>query len=144
MPCSRAMSVGDAPGARLCAAIVCFCSIVQRRRRSPRGINVCALSVDAAVSTGVASVSRGESSALSPGVSIQKWIVNGGTPVGLPRVERGAVLVHLMAGSIAVIGKDSRVARMEGDRWTVPQGQDVAVEAGDDSAVLMVTIVRPR
>ena len=23
-------------GARLCAAIVCFCSIVQRRRRSPR------------------------------------------------------------------------------------------------------------
>jgi hypothetical protein len=49
-----------------------------------------------------------------------------------------------MAGSIAVIGKDSRVARMEGDRRTVPQGQDVAVEAGDDSTVLMVMIVRPR
>ena len=71
MPCSRATSVGDTPGARLCAAIVCFCSIVQRRRRSPRGIKstrrigallrlvVCALSVDAAVSAGVASVSIG-------------------------------------------------------------------------------------
>src|SRR5208283_362439 len=69
MPCSRAMFVGDAPGARLCAAIVCFCSVVQRRRRSPRGIKstrrvgaflrlvVCALSVDAAVSAGVAFVS---------------------------------------------------------------------------------------
>jgi hypothetical protein len=77
-------------------------------------------------------------------VSIQKWIVNGGTRVGLPRVERGAVFVQLMAGSVAVIGKDSRIARMEGDRWTVPQGEEVVVEAGDDSAVLMVTIVRPR
>src|SRR4051795_7385907 len=69
MPCSRATSVGDAPGARLWAAIVCFCSVVQRRRRSPRGIKsirrvgallrlvVCALSVDAAVSAGVRSVS---------------------------------------------------------------------------------------
>lgn len=75
-------------------------------------------------------------------VSIQKWIVNGGTRVGLPRVERGAVLIHLMAGSLAVIGKDSRVVKVEGDRWTVPQGQEVAVEAGDDSAVLMVTVVR--
>src|SRR5208337_4644774 len=71
MPCSRAMFVGDAPGARLCAAIVCFCSVVQRRRRSPRGIKstrrvgaflrlvVGALSVDAAVSAGVAFVSIG-------------------------------------------------------------------------------------
>jgi redox-sensitive bicupin YhaK (pirin superfamily) len=74
-------------------------------------------------------------------VSIQKWIVNGGTRVGLPRVDRGAVLVQLMAGSLTVIGKDSRVIRMEGDRWTVPQGQELAVEAGDDSAVLMVTVV---
>src|ERR1700753_3060263 len=69
MPCSRATFVGDAPGARLCAAIVCFCSVVQRRRRSPRGIKsirrfgallrlvVCALSVETAVSAGVASVS---------------------------------------------------------------------------------------
>src|SRR3954452_18100345 len=69
MPCSRATSVGDAPGARLWAAIVCFCSVVQRRRRLPRGIKsirrvgallrlvVCALSVDAAVSAGVRSVS---------------------------------------------------------------------------------------
>src|SRR3954465_15090212 len=69
MPCSRATSVGDAPGARLWAAIVCFCSVVQRRRRSPRGIKsirrvgallrlvVCALSVDAAVSAGVSSAS---------------------------------------------------------------------------------------
>ena len=32
-------SVCDAPSPRLCAAIVCFCSIVQRRRRSPRVIN---------------------------------------------------------------------------------------------------------
>jgi hypothetical protein len=59
------------PGARLCAAIVCFCSVVQRRRRSPRGIKsirrvrallrlvVCALSDDAAVSAGFASVSMG-------------------------------------------------------------------------------------
>jgi hypothetical protein len=39
MPYWRATSVGDAPGARLCAAIVCFCSIVHRRRRSPRVIN---------------------------------------------------------------------------------------------------------
>ena len=31
MPYWRATSVGDAPGAKLCAAIVCFCSIVQRR-----------------------------------------------------------------------------------------------------------------
>ena len=71
MPCSRAMFVGDAPGAKLCAAIVCFCSVVQRRRRSPRGIKsirrvgallrlvVCALSVDAVVPAGVASVSIG-------------------------------------------------------------------------------------
>src|SRR4051794_13732892 len=69
MPCSRATSVGDAPGARLWAAIICFCSVVQRRRRSPRAIKsirrvgallrlvVCALSVDAAVSAGVRSVS---------------------------------------------------------------------------------------
>src|SRR3954466_7913854 len=69
MPCSRATSVGDAPGARLWAAIVCFCSVVQRRRRSPRGIKsirrvgallrlvVCALSVDAAVSAAVRAVS---------------------------------------------------------------------------------------
>src|SRR5580693_2168579 len=69
MPCSRAMFVGDAPGARLCAAIVCFCSVVHRRRRSPRGLKstrragallrlvVCALSVDAAVSAEVVSVS---------------------------------------------------------------------------------------
>src|SRR3954454_4482496 len=71
MPGSRATSVGDAPGARLWAAIVCFCSVVQRRRRSPRGIKstrrvgallrlvVCALSVDAAVPAGVAFVSIG-------------------------------------------------------------------------------------
>jgi hypothetical protein len=32
-------SVGEAPGERLCAAIVCFCSVVHRRRRSPRVIN---------------------------------------------------------------------------------------------------------
>jgi hypothetical protein len=39
MPYWRATSVGDAPGARLCAAIVCFCSIVQRRHspRTPSG-----------------------------------------------------------------------------------------------------------
>src|SRR5664279_4451629 len=71
MPCKRAMFVGDAPGARLWAAIVCFCSVVQRRRRSPRGIKsirrvgallrlvVWALSVDAAVSAWVRSVSIG-------------------------------------------------------------------------------------
>src|SRR3954452_22550147 len=68
MPCSRATSVGDAPGARLWAAIVCFCSVVQRRRRSPRGIKsiqrvgallrlvVWRLSVDAPVWAGVRSV----------------------------------------------------------------------------------------
>jgi hypothetical protein len=39
MPCSRATSVGETPGERLCAAIVCFCSVVQRRHRSPRGIS---------------------------------------------------------------------------------------------------------
>src|SRR3954447_15269131 len=79
MPCSRATSVGDAPGARLWAAIVCFCSVGQRRRRAPRGIKstrrvgallrlvVCALSVDAAVPAGVAFVSIGESTILNPG-----------------------------------------------------------------------------
>lgn len=77
-------------------------------------------------------------------VSIEKWIVNGGTRVSLPKVERGAVFVQLMAGSIVVIDRDSSVTRMEGDRWLVLQGQEVAVEAGDDSAVLMVTTVRPR
>src|SRR3954447_7393678 len=71
MPCNRATFVGDAPGIRLWAAIVCFCSVVQRRRRSPRGIKsirkvgallrlvVCALSDDPAVSAGFASVSIG-------------------------------------------------------------------------------------
>ena len=38
-------SVGEAPDAKLSAAIVCFCSTVQRRRRSPRGINASAISV---------------------------------------------------------------------------------------------------
>src|ERR1700733_8796181 len=71
MPCNRATSVGDTPGTRLCAAIVCFCSLVQRRRRSPRGIKsirrvgallrllVCALSDDPAVSAESTSVSMG-------------------------------------------------------------------------------------
>jgi hypothetical protein len=36
---SRATSLGEAPGAKLCAAIACFSSAVQRRRRSPRVIN---------------------------------------------------------------------------------------------------------
>ena len=76
--------------------------------------------------------------------SLQKWIVSSGTRVDLPRADRGAILVHLMAGSVTVIGQDGRTARAEGDRWTVPQDQNVAVEAGDDSAVLMLTILRPR
>jgi hypothetical protein len=76
-------------------------------------------------------------------VSVQKWIVNSGTRVAMPRLDRGATFVHLMAGSVAVIGKNGRVTRIEGDRWTVPQGLDETVEAGSDSAVLMVTIVRP-
>src|SRR3954452_22063278 len=99
MPCSRATSVGDAPGARLWAAIVCFCSVVQRRRRSPRGIKsirrdgallrlvVCALSVDAAVSAGGRSVS------MEGGQHTQPWGSHVGAAQRLP-AQDGMIAHH--------------------------------------------------
>src|SRR5271166_1401118 len=39
MPCRRATSVGEAPGARLSAAIDCFCSTDHRRLGSARVTN---------------------------------------------------------------------------------------------------------
>ncbi len=119
MPCSLATSVGDAPATKLCAAIICFCSVVQRRRRSPRGIKsirrvgallrlvVCTLSDDAAaVSAGFASVSMARIKHTQP------WKSHVGAAQRLRRCEVNEAGAVATPNGRVSLGKAS-------DRWEI-------------------------
>ena len=77
------------------------------------------------------------------GVSFHKWIVNNHQKLDqLPVEPRGGMLVvQLGAGRLTTIIDGRRQERSEGEFWTVPAGQTMAIETGDDSVVLQGMII---
>lgn len=76
-------------------------------------------------------------------VTIQDWIVDGGLSIRRFPV-RGFAVVQLVAGPVVTEIRGQRTERQEEEFWTLPAGAVMAIETGNDSAVLQtVTVRRP-
>jgi hypothetical protein len=77
-------------------------------------------------------------------VTVEKWLLNERSRVELPSAPDGMLLVYLMSGSLTTISDSERRLRHEGERWTIaPPGAGI-VQTDQDSAVLTLTLLRPR
>lgn len=78
-------------------------------------------------------------------VEIRVWTFAGGQrnyPLDLP--FRGSVVAELRAGRLTTIIGAERIARSEGDVWSIPPDSTMLLEIGDDMATLETTVIEER
>jgi quercetin dioxygenase-like cupin family protein len=90
---------------------------------------------------GTLRLSARDGSARALQVEVHHWSIRGGQRV-TPAASPGFRVMQLLAGAVTTVIDGQRVARREGEFWTVPAGVALLLETGDDTAVLQVTTVR--
>jgi quercetin dioxygenase-like cupin family protein len=87
----------------------------------------------------------GEARAPEAGVRVDNWIIDGRQKIDrFPLPAQGFVIVQLRGGTLTTTIDGKRERRREGAFWTVPPGATMAVETGDDSAVIQTVIIVER
>jgi quercetin dioxygenase-like cupin family protein len=86
-------------------------------------------------------LSARDGSARALQVEVHHWSIRGGQRA-TPAASPGFRVMQLLAGAVTTVIDGQRVARREGEFWTVPAGAALGLETGDDTAVLQVTTVR--
>lgn len=72
-------------------------------------------------------------------VLIHNWIIPNAQQ--LPQFpQEGFMIAQLRAGTLTTVINDERRERREGEFWTVPAGSSMAVETGDDAAILQTMV----
>jgi quercetin dioxygenase-like cupin family protein len=90
--------------------------------------------------SGAVTLQRPQVAKLNVGVHL--WTIRGGQRhAALEIPGKGTLVVQLRAGTLTTIISGRRQERKEGDFWTVPPGAIMAVETGQDTAVLQTILV---
>ncbi len=76
-------------------------------------------------------------------VDIRDWSIGGGVKLErLPAEIDGLMIVRLRGGALTTIINGKRQQRRENEFWTVPAGTSMALETGDDSAIIETIVIR--
>jgi len=134
----RLLAATIVTGSALCAlSALPLQAAAQDRQRADSGV----VTFDRFVGALVARTPEGRERPLR--VSMRNYIIQNRTR--LPRVGGGGTMVvHVRAGSLTTVIDGKRQERLADQFWVVPSGAEMAIETGEDSAIIQVVTIGAR